>query len=542
MSPEKSNTSSRPTPFQGRKPQVERPSKQVSQDDTEKTLQRDPNPSKLKKRLPRGVPVTEAAVAQCRMEEALRENEERLRTLSDNLPDGMVYQIDSGEDGRGRTFSYMSAGVDRLHHVTMADALKDATTIYGQVVEEDRLLVAEHEEAALAAMTPFSAEIRFQLPSGEIRWGRLASAPRRLPNGHLVWDGVEIDITDRKRTEEALRKSEELYRVLVETSPDAICLLNEDLQIAMANRRAVQLMGVDGPDELVGKTWLDFLSHSDIEMLKSRLRLTIPESFSQKHRLEVIRKDGARIPVEVHVASVVDSEGHPMGMIAVARNISERERLEREILEVRDREQERIGQDLHDGVCSHLAGVAFMADTLARDLHPTDTRQAKNAGEISSLIRHAVGLVRTVSKGLSPLSKRPDALVKALGDLTQTAATRFKIAFSFECGKTVNLWDQAKAIHLYRIAQEALNNAMTHAHPQRVSVRLSLDGPDGRLEIEDDGIGIPGRSERTRGTGLNIMEQRSRLVNGSLRVDSSPHRRGTLVCCQFPLSPPPRRG
>jgi PAS domain S-box-containing protein len=135
-------------------------------------------------------------------EEALRDEETRLRILSDSLPMGLVYQIDSGEDGQQRRFSYISAGVEQLHGLTVNEVLDNASKIYGQVFEEDIRLVAEREALALANMTPFSAEVRLRLPSGEIRWRLFTSAPRRLANNHLVWDGVEIDITEQKRIEE----------------------------------------------------------------------------------------------------------------------------------------------------------------------------------------------------------------------------------------------------------------------------------------------------------------------------------------------------
>lgn len=137
-----------------------------------------------------------------RVEAALRESQTRLRSLSDNLPGGLVYQIDSGEDGQERRFSYISAGVEILHGLTAAEAMQDPMAIYGQVVEEDRQRVAEQEALALTHMMPFSTEVRVRQPSGEIRWRLFTSAPRRLPNTHLVWDGIEIDITEYKRLEE----------------------------------------------------------------------------------------------------------------------------------------------------------------------------------------------------------------------------------------------------------------------------------------------------------------------------------------------------
>lgn len=135
-----------------------------------------------------------------RTEQRLHESEERLRLLSDNLPGGMVYQIDSGPDGSERRLTYLSAGVEKLHGVPAADIMRDAALIYGQIVSEDAEKAARLESEAVAAMRPFSAEVRVRLPAGEVRWRLFTSAPHRQADGRLIWDGIEIDIDDSKRT------------------------------------------------------------------------------------------------------------------------------------------------------------------------------------------------------------------------------------------------------------------------------------------------------------------------------------------------------
>ena len=135
-------------------------------------------------------------------EQRLHESEEQLKSLSDNLPGGLVYQIDAGPGGNERRFTYISAGVEALHGVSAADVLRDAALIYDQVYPADAKLVAEREVQAIAAMATFSAEVRVRLPSGGIRWRLFTSAPRRLATGHIIWDGIEVDISDSKRAEE----------------------------------------------------------------------------------------------------------------------------------------------------------------------------------------------------------------------------------------------------------------------------------------------------------------------------------------------------
>lgn len=129
---------------------------------------------------------------------ALRESEEQLRFLSENLADGMVYQIDSGPDGHTRRFSYIAAAVERFHGVSAAEARENPALVYGQVLPEDQALVRARESHAVATRTPLDVEVRVRLPAGEVRWRRFRSAPRTRADGHVVWDGIELDTTEQR--------------------------------------------------------------------------------------------------------------------------------------------------------------------------------------------------------------------------------------------------------------------------------------------------------------------------------------------------------
>lgn len=152
----------------------------------------------------------------------LSENEERIRTLSDNLPDGLVYQIDSGESGQERRFTHISAGVERLHGVPVAEAMRDAMTVYRQVHPEDLPALISREHAAAMTMSLFRAEARVCLPSGLVRWRLFVSAPRRQSDNHLIWDGLEIDITRSKRIEQRLLEREHQIRSISDNLPDGL--------------------------------------------------------------------------------------------------------------------------------------------------------------------------------------------------------------------------------------------------------------------------------------------------------------------------------
>lgn len=140
-------------------------------------------------------------------ESALREREAQLSALSDNLPHGMVYQLDTGSDGSQRKFTYLSAGIKNLHGILPEQALDNASIVYEQISNQDRLALQERESQAIMNMSNFNAEIRVNMPSGETRWHLLTSAPRRLQNGHIVFDGFEIDIDDLMQAKEAAESS-----------------------------------------------------------------------------------------------------------------------------------------------------------------------------------------------------------------------------------------------------------------------------------------------------------------------------------------------
>ncbi len=139
-----------------------------------------------------------------RAENEIRQTEEQLRILSNNIPHGYVYQVDSGINGEVRKFTYISDGVERIHGVKAADIMNDPMLLYGQFIEEDQKIVAEKETEALKTMSQFTSEIRYINPAGELRCSLFSSTPRLMPDNHLIWDGISIDITDQKLTREKL--------------------------------------------------------------------------------------------------------------------------------------------------------------------------------------------------------------------------------------------------------------------------------------------------------------------------------------------------
>ena len=167
----------------------------------------------------------------------LRESEERLRFLGDNLPGVLLYQFDCGVGGQERQFTYISRGVEKIHGMSVAEAMASPFAIYSQLHEEDCRSFAEMEKSAIENMSMIRAETRIILPSGETKWILITSVPRRASNGHVIWDGFEIDLTDRKRLEDELRRHSQELETAVADRTERLRRLASELALAEQRER-----------------------------------------------------------------------------------------------------------------------------------------------------------------------------------------------------------------------------------------------------------------------------------------------------------------
>lgn len=222
---------------------------------------------------------------------------------------------------------------------------------------------------------------------------------------------------------------------------------------------------------------------------------------------------------------------------AMAAKLREREaeqvRLEREVLEISEGERRRIGHDLHDGLGQRLTAASMTTNALVAALKADAPALAERGEDIGRQLRAAIAEARSLSHGLAPVAFVDDSLMAALAALAEGAG-RGNVRCVFECAEPVQVADAEVAGHLYRIAQEAVNNALKHAAP--TEIRIGLERRDGALvlEVDDDGEGLDESAPPAAGIGLRVMRYRARLIGGELEIGSAPAG-GTRICCRVKL-------
>lgn len=211
----------------------------------------------------------------------------------------------------------------------------------------------------------------------------------------------------------------------------------------------------------------------------------------------------------------------------------ERRRLEHEVAKASDEERRRLGADIHDGVCQQLTGALLRCEAMVRRLERGQPLDLEEFTPLSSLLEEAIDESHAVAKGLCPLDPDPGALALALQELSKRTRQNARVSCQFRTMGDVQVPDPVMAQHLYRIAQEAVSNAMRHANATKIAVRLQGDEDGLVLEVTDDGKGISVRTP-TAGMGLRTMEYRTHLLEGALRVTPIPTG-GTRILCRVPL-------
>lgn len=342
----------------------------------------------------------------------------------------------------------------------------------------------------------------------------------------------------RKQIQEALEISEIQYRRLFESAQDGILILGARTgMITDVNPYLMQLLG-RSREEFIGKKLWEIGLFQNVEKSKS--------AFLELQRDGYIRYDD--LPLETWDGRYIDvefvSNSYKAGGVRVIqcniRDITDRKHaeVEKAILETIEKEQRRIGHDLHDGLCQQLTGVALIAKALSLKLAAREPAASAEADEIVGLVNQAIDQTRDLARGLAPVEIEVAGLAPALQKFAATIERLYRIACVFTYDESAGFqcrYEPLLATHLYRIVQEAVNNAIQHGKAKRVVIALTAAHIQerGLLTIQDDGIGFEPKPGDKPGLGLRSMRYRGRMIGARLKVNRAAGG-GTVVTCSFP--------
>jgi len=340
---------------------------------------------------------------------------------------------------------------------------------------------------------------------------------------------VELEQLVSDRTA-ALGQSQEQLAVILNTAADAIITINKQGIIQSINAATERMFG-----------------YCAAEMIGQNVKMLMPSPNKEEHdgylarymqtgekriigigrEVEGRRRDGSTFPVDLVVSEVA----HLGLFTGILRDISQRQRLEREVVEIATLEQQRVGQYLHDDCGQELTALGLLADSLVEALAEHAPADVEIARKIGQGLMRVLRLVHNMARGLARAEVDPAGLPAALSELTARLSETSSVRCVFHGDDTVKIEDSLRATHLFHIAQEACTNALKHSEARNVEVRLQSADHTYTLEIQDDGTGIS--QEDPEGLGLRIMRNRAGVIGATLTIELV-EPQGTVVRCTLP--------
>ena len=345
---------------------------------------------------------------------------------------------------------------------------------------------------------------------------------------------LESEINDRLQTEEQLSKTLQQLRQLADNINDTFWIRNAgETRLVYVSPAYEKIWGRSCKSVYQSaEGWAETIHPEDRAAVAEVMRT---QSTTGDYHLQyrILRPDGSVRWIRDRACPIRDQAGKIIRFVGIAEDITGHRLLEREILEISDREQARIGQDLHDGLCQQLVSLGFDSNALEQRLADCGLPEAAAARKMGLLLDDVITEARALSRGLFPVQLEADGLSVALQQLAAGVNARAKVNCRMDCPQPVFVQNNTVATHHYRLAREAVNNAVKHSQGRSILILLSRHSAGIELRISDNGIGLADPPPATGGMGLHIMKYRAQAVGGRLTVERAP-RRGTIVSCFVP--------
>ena len=478
---------------------------------------------------PSGAPLKVVGVAididaRKRMENTLREGEARLEAAVGGSDIGL-WDWQAGND----YLAWLSDWPKRkgirwaADRTTMADILA--------VVHPDdwQRLIQDVERVVSVGRGSVETEYRFRSVLGEYRWFQVrARVTERNEGGRAKRVvGACIDVDQRRRAEEQLRTQAKI----LDTMTEGVAVIDTAGIIEFANPAFDRMFGRE-PGQHVGQSIFSLLADGApvaVESLEVERLLKRFVEGSGRGDVAFCRADGSAFTGEVIAAAISLASGQKW--LLVVQDVSERKQLEREVLDIANRERHRLGSDLHDGLGQELTGVALMLRSVATQLGREAPAAAPQIDDIVGYVNHAIESTRAMARGLAPVTIDQGGLGSALAELASRSRASYGVDVRFRRSMPLDLQiGENTANHLYRITQESISNSIRHGHAGKVLVTLRERSGQLELSVTDDGIGIAEDRVASGGMGLKIMKYRASMIGGTIEI--APRRTGgTRVKC-----------
>lgn len=466
------------------------------------------------------------------IEARMAATEERMGDILANIPSVVWELYLDRQTGELRT-EFVSDFVKPMTGYSKEDFSRNPLLWIERIHPDDREAVKDRMVKMLAGTPPTGpGEARLIRRDGQIIWIQSTHRIIRDEKGEIAGiRGVTMDVTARREAEEARQHAEARFYAFMNNSPMVAVMKDDAGRYIYGNARFKDWCAELGI-EWRGRRDEEMFPPEQAERFRRKDRECLEEN-RPTHTIEV-HNDPNGVPAYWSVLRfpVPDALGRRiLGTVAI--DVTERRSLEREVLEISDREQQRLGQELHDGLCQHLLGVALMAKTLADRMEKSGDSKSHDVRTITDFLYEALNLARGLMKGLH--TGRLDGvggLPLALHEFVNTTGRLFGKRCTFSSSVDIEILNTDVGVHLFRIAQEATHNALKHGDPTEVNVRLARDGNDLLLIVENDGkpLGDIGQSE---GMGIRTMHYRAELIDARLTIENRAGG-GVVVTCRMP--------
>lgn len=359
--------------------------------------------------------------------------------------------------------------------------------------------------------------------------------------------GILADALDRRRAEDALRKENDFTQALLNATGALFIVLDSKGQVVRFNQAAENASGYTA-GEAAGRTpWDLFLPSGERAASRRGFMQFTATKKATAFEGSLVSRSGERRVISWSNTALLSGDGQTLEYVIMSGiDVTGTKRLEAEVLNVAEREQSRFGHDLHDGLGQHLTGIEFMSQVLSQRLAGGGREaEARDLDEITRLIREAISQTRDLARGLSPVVLQSKGLAVALQDLATSATRHLRIQCGCRVsgkGGTDRVENPEVAIHLYRIAQEAVANAAKHGRASEIQITLTDSGRRLDLTVEDNGKGLPQEvADGVGGMGLRVMHYRAGLIGGTLRLGERAGG-GVIITCGVDLTGTFREG